>query len=751
MRKLAAFAFSFAAGVFFAQYFLPFRLLLPLGGILLLAGAAGLLLRGNARLRLFLIAGGLALSCFYNAAYVTLVQEPAEKLAGSKPSAISMTLLDYAQETKYGAKVTVSLHLVGQRPVRAVYYGDGSLLALRPGNVVTDDLELSSAARIRDDDVTTFTSRGIFLLAYGRGEAKSEPGSAGSLRYLPLRAGLALRQEIGRLFSGDIAGFLTAILTGDKSGLSEQAAADLSEAGLSHILAVSGMHCAFLLALITLLTGRRRRRLTALVAIPVLLFYMLLTGGSPSVVRACVMLLFLLLAPLLRREGDSPTALSAALLLILLKNPFAAASVSLQLSFAAVGGLLFLTPRVYRALTGGKPQNAVIRFLAASFSATLGATVFTAPLTAYYFNTFWLVAPLSNLLCLWAAGIIFALGLPAVLLSSLWLPLGAAVGFVPGLLIRYLLWMAGVLAGLPYHAAYFSNPYLKYWLAFAYFLFGLAWLAGDEGRRKYGVAALCTLLALGAAVGLGNLRTAGDALDIVALDVGQGESVLLSSGGEFALMDCGSGNSWYHPGQTAAEELSALGCRKLEYLILSHYDSDHVNGVEALLARMDVGTLLLPDTEDDGGMRERILSEAEENGVPVEWVQAESDRTLGKADLHLFPPLGTEGDNELGLTLLCSSGDFDFLVTGDMDSETERQLTERYTLPDIEVLMVGHHGSKYSTSQELLQAVTPEVGLISVGSNSYGHPTGETLRRLSCAGVTVYRTDLRGDIRITVH
>ncbi|MEI3363658.1 MAG: ComEC/Rec2 family competence protein, partial [Oscillospiraceae bacterium] len=132
------------------------------------------------------------------------------------------------------------------------------------------------------------------------------------------------------------AGFLTAILTGDKAGLSEQASWNLSEAGLFHILAVFGMHCSFLLTLVRLLTGRHRRRLLAGVTVVLLVFYALLTGGSPSVVRACVMLIFLLAAPLLGRESDGPTSLLSALFFILLENPFAAASIGLQLSFGAV-------------------------------------------------------------------------------------------------------------------------------------------------------------------------------------------------------------------------------------------------------------------------------------------------------------------------------------------------------------------------------------------------------------------------------
>lgn len=150
-------------------------------------------------------------------------------------------------------------------------------------------------------------------------------------------------------------------------------------------------------------------------------------------------------------------------------------------------------------------------------------------------------------------------------------------------------------------------------------------------------------------------------------------------------------------------------------------------------------------------MRERLLRLAEKNGIEVVYVRRTVECPLGGAALTLYPPVG-EGDlNEQGLTALCSAGDFDVLITGDMAGSTERKLVGQYDLPDIEVLMVGHHGSRYSSSQELLQAVRPETAIISVGDNSYGHPTQEAMDRLSQAGAEIYRTDRQGNILVTVH
>ena len=752
MRRLALLGGGFSLGIFLAQYLLPPAFWLPGAGLCLaLTALAVFLLRRTdlPRRRALLLGCALAAGLGYNALYTQLVLSPAELLANTEREAVTMTLCEYPEATSYGAQVTVRLN--GLTPGKAVYYGSEALLGLEPGNTVTCDVSFGSARTVRGEEIRSFTSKGVFLLCYRRGEETVETGSAGSLRWLPQRTARAMAERIDEIFSQDSAPFLTAILTGDRSGIPQKAGDDLSEVGLYHLLAISGMHCAYLMELLYLVLGRHRRRLTAFLGLPLLLFYALLSGASPSVLRACVMLSFLLFAPLFGRERDSLTAIFAALLLILLANPFAAASVSLQLSFAAIGGILWVTPKLSDWLGKGRDLGAAGRFVTGSVSVSLGAMVFTTPLCAVYFNSLTLISPVSNLLCLWCVGLIFCGGLLAVALSFLWLPLGPVLAFVPGLLVRYLLWMAGLLARIPYHALYFSNPYLKYWLGLLYLLFGIAWLSREKGKRKWllsaGLSAACLLYA----VYLGSLRYAYGSLNAEVLDVGQGQSVILSSQGDFALTDCGSLNRWKDAGGIAAEALQSAGCRQLRYLLLTHYDYDHVSGVQGLWERVGAETLLCPPDGGDTDAQAAILAAAEAHGTEVRFITEETTLPLGEATLTVYPPLGDDSSNERGLVYLVSAGDYDLLITGDIDAEMERRLIERYDLPDIEALVVGHHGSKYSTSAELLDALRPETAFISVGSNSYGHPSDQAMERLAERDITIYRTDLQGDLRLSVH
>ena len=755
MRVLATIGFSFSAGVFLAAL-LPWNgwQLYAAGGVLLLALAWLFAARKQKYFRRgLLILLPLAVSLAYFAGYDHLVRQPIEDRCGAA-SDFTATVCDWPQATERGAKITVELE--GYHRARAVLYGEAELLAARPGDTVTGTAQWQSAAHFDSDDVTHFNARGVYALLYGREDVRLSAGDGDALRWLPQRAGKAFREKVAAIWDDPrVSGFLTAELTGDKSAMDDGDYLAMQETGLAHLFAVSGLHCAFLVTLLALLISRRQRLLCA-VTIPLLLFYMVMVGMSPSVVRACIMQIFLLIAPLFRRGSDPLTSLAAALLVILLCNPFAAASVSLQLSFSATLGMVLLSPRLYKLLTGwykGKcrPLRTALCFVAANLSATLSAVVFTAPLTAWYFRIFVLVAPLSSLLAVPAAGWSFMAAFVTVLLGFVWLPLASLLGWISWALVRYILWIANGMMSWRYHAVYFTNPYLIYWLLFLYAAF-IGCAATPDGKRKYLLASALSVLTLTAAIWVNRQDYQYGVLTALTLDVGQGESVILTSGGETALVDCGSSNSYKDPGGLAADTLHSMGVRELSAVVVTHYHADHTNGLYEVLRRIPVQTIYLPDIEDEYGVRERLVSLADEKGAQVTYVTKETADTLGDTVLTIYPPVQSGGDlNELGLTALASAGDFDLLITGDMSGSTEKKLVETYALPDIEVLVVSHHGSRYSSNIRFLKSVTPEAAVISVGDNNYGHPSEETLQRLLAVGADIWRTDQQGTIRITVN
>ena len=206
-----------------------------------------------------------------------------------------------------------------------------------------------------------------------------------------------------------------------------------------------------------------------------------------------------------------------------------------------------------------------------------------------------------------------------------------------------------------------------------------------------------------------------------------------------------------HPAQQVLSQLGSMEVRRLSAVAVTHFHADHTNGLAELFSRVEIDRLYLPQIEDDYGVRDKLVALAREHGTQVQFVTEQQSIPLGQCSLTVFPPVGSGDPNEQGLTYLCSSGDFDLLITGDMSGQTELALIGQYDLPDVEVLMVGHHGSKYSSQQDFLAAITPEAAIISVGDNSYGHPTDAAISRLEAVGTEVYRTDTQGCVTVTVH
>lgn len=765
MRVLATFAFSFAAAIFLDVYGgLDAFLLLLGGGLAVAALLLTLLLRkkSRARTRALLILSGLACGFLWTALYTAVFFRPAQELDG-RTVRLTATVADWPQEGAYGG-YTVLVRADTERRVRvsAILYTDEQGAGLRPGDRVETIAHCTLGDRtFAGEKITYYTAKGIFLRAQAYGRLTAERPDRVAPQYFAAWASRALKTGIDAAFPEEEAGFVKALVTGNRDNLTDAFTTSLERTGLSHTVAVSGMHLAFLSGLFTLLLGRGKRS-TAVFTILWVVLFCGIAGNTPSVLRAAVMVLLLQFAPLLDRERDGPTSLALALLLLLWVNPFSAAHIGLQLSFTSVAGILLVSDRVQDWLLKKlrmdelhKSKNwreRLLRagpyFVVSNLSATLGASVLTIPLVAVHFNMISLISPLSNLLTLWAIGFLFLGGLGAGALAVV-LPGPAAVLALPfTLLVRYLQWVIDLLARPALAALPLESVYYRAWLVLVYALVLL--FIRTKGRRSVWMPLAAGTAALVMAVALTRASFYMGNLAVMVLDVGQGQSVLIRMGNFLTLVDCG-GDSRDDPGDIAANCLQSLGRSKIDLLVVSHYHDDHANGIPQLLRRIDVGEIVLPDVEEDAPLREEIQSAARQRKIPVRLIREDARFELeGDRTVSVFAPMSAEGtSNELGLTVLAAAGQTEVLITGDMEREGELRLVQSVPLPDIEVLVVGHHGSATSTTPELLAAVRPALALISVGpDNKYGHPDWDTLVRLDEIGSKIYRTDLYGTIEV---
>jgi competence protein ComEC len=758
MRKLATVAFSFCAAVFLSLYLIPTTGQFAVAAACALLAALALVLPRRFRLRAVLVLMGLFAGFCYCGLYCHFHLERVTALDGQTLSARAVAL-GRAEETDYGGRVLAVLDAPGAPKAKIRLYLYDSDFAIEPGDELSFTARFRAADTLYGEETDVFFSKGIFLTASPEGDV-IVTGSSRSVAYLPARLAAAVSDKIKALFPRDAAVFLRALLIGETRELYADKA--LSEAlrltGTAHIVSVSGMHVAFLMNTLALVV--RRKRYLPVAGFPVLLLFMGMAGFQPAVVRAGVMQAFLMLAPLVKRQNDPPTALSAALMVILLNNPYSARSVSLHLSFSATAGLLLFSERLlelferpFASVRSEKVKRA-LRGLLAAPASSIAALSLSLPLTALHFGTISLISPLANLAVLWAVSLSFTLGVLTLLIGFITAPAGAlaflpgALAFVTALPCRFVLWAVKILARVPLAAVYTSSALVAAWLVYLYLLALLLFLMRKNKARPVipaclAGASLCIVLLVTSAFG------GAASLTVTALDVGQGACTVFESGGMVCVVDCGS-SSGVDAGDVLARYLMSRGRSRVDLLVLTHYHDDHINGLETAFARVPVAAVALPEPlEEDMEAYARVASLAFDAKADIIEISQNVSARLGDAALSLFAPVGGGSTNERCLAVLCSFRAFDALVTGDMNTESEIKLLYRGAFPDIELLIVGHHGSKYSTSDFLLQTLDPEVAIISVGYNSYGHPAPELLERLGREGVAVYRTDEAGHITIT--
>lgn len=747
VRKLCWFALPFCGAVYAACLGLPLPWLW--GAVLAIAGIAGAFLK---RLPLCLACLGLALGLLWFHGYSQLVRAPAVDYAG-RTTAFSATVTGFSRETSIGSvSVEARLHIPNAPDPKILLYTNSSDLTLFPGDHISGTARFQSAGIIQGEESSYYEAKGIYLRGSTVDSLSVQHPRQISVRSWGAYIARALQESAAAIFPDDVSGLISALLTGDKTGLSGSTYTWLQRSGAAHIVAVSGLHLSFFAGMLALIF-RRRSKIGVLLTALLILLFSAVAGFTPSVLRAAFMVMMTLLAPLCGREEDKPTTLALALFVLLLINPYSAQSVSLQLSFGAVAGIHAVSSPAYRAMTrflrsgGSLPRRAARRAwraFAANLSVTLGALLFTTPLTAWYFGTVSIISPVTNLLILWAVSLIFSLGLVLTLLG-LSFPVPAAVlAFPAALLARGVLAVTRALGSLSFASLSMDSLYLAAWLALVYAIL----LAALLRRCKRPIIPVCAaVISLCTSILLTCFSLTTAPLTVTMLDVGQGQCILLTSGGYTALIDCGGNKD--NAGDIAADYLQSAGISHLDLLVLTHCHSDHANGAPELFSRVDISALVLPDQPSDASpYRDEILSLAREQGTEITLLSDNRTIALGESILNLYAPLGDGGNNEAGLFALASCNDFDLLITGDANTFIESLLVKYNNLPDIEVLAAGHHGSKHSTSELLLDVLKPETCLISVGYNTYGHPAQDTLTRLAQREIEVYRTDLSGHLTI---
>lgn len=529
---------------------------------------------------------------------------------------------------------------------------------------------------------------------------------------------------------------------GDRSEIGRETFADgleiqaaFARAGLAHLMALSGQNVALLTAMALWLLGFTRLSPAARYGLCAgfLLFYLLgLVGPSPSITRAVLMGLSVLLALALGRGRPDPLGVIAlAAVACLLPFPGWLSDLGFELSFLAVLALT-QSARLAARLPERWPQA-----LRLAVAATVLAELGTLPLTASTFGQVPLVGLLANLL----AGPIMTLLVPLGFVAGLLGPLGGVVNLAVHPLAAALLALVEQLGRAPVVPwGQISAAGLAAWALSL--LAAWLWLRGRvRTPAALGTWLACALLTWGPA----QLRPARE---LVFLDVGQGDATLLRLPHLSLLVDGGGsvGSDYDVGGRLVVPALRALGVHRLDVVVATHADTDHIEGLQSVLRALPVGELWIGQRKTDDPVLSGVLAVAAERGVPVREVRRGDQVRADGAALTVLWPTGqgwSAEDNENSVALSLESGGWRAALLGDLPAPVEAVVGAG----NLDLLKAAHHGSRYSTGAELLRQSTPADAVISVGRNTYGHPHPDVLRRLQDSGVRVWRTDQSGTIR----
>ncbi len=577
----------------------------------------------------------------------------------------------------------------------------------------------------------------------------SEP----SLGRLRVRIRQAIAQRIEKLFPENAA-LVCAFVLGDRHGLDQETSDAFRDTGVTHLISISGLHISTLaMAVSKLLELKFSRKTSAFGTLAAVLLYGFLIGFPASLVRATVMFGIYSLVPVVGRPSDSITRLATAMVGMLVFNPFNIFDGGFVLSFGASAGILLLTEPLEHLfhiedLRSMKPHpklhkrllQKLIRYFPLLLCTTLAAQLATLPAVIGYFGSQPLISIPVNLMAIPLAMTAYPIALIALAVSCVLPPLGQLIAAASDGCFSLLTWLVRAFASISFGVL--RSPSYPAWLIATHCIVVL--LASGLNRikmkrRRYFPLALVFL------VGISMLNSWLGTLGFTAifLDADQADAALIKTEGRVYAFDTGD---LYSP---IADYASAT-CLGMDAVFLSHPDYDHASGLIDLVEKLPPKVIYVPEGWFDMEFSDSVsaaMKAAEDAGIPIEELSSGDELTLSRntfARIHASAN-PKSSSNDLSMLVEVVYRNRSLFYTGDLSAKNEPAI-----LPDIDILKVPHHGSAKATSERFLCATSPEIAIISVGDNNYGHPSDETLCRLKDSGAKIYRTDQCGAIEIRI-
>ena len=541
------------------------------------------------------------------------------------------------------------------------------------------------------------------------------------------------------------ANLLLGILIGERDNIQEDIIESFRTANLSHILAVSGAHTSYIILGITYLISKSKtpKRIGYIITIINLLIFIIITGASYSVVRACIMAIVVIGAKICYRKENFFTSICISLIIILIQNPFAINDIGLKLSFMGTAGIVIFNKSITNFFIKLKIKQKIAEALSVTFSAQL----MIMPITILNFNTISLTFFISNILASPLLGIIIIFGFISIFISSILNPISKILFLILHIFLELLILVSKVTEKIPGSSILVKTPNILF--AIVYYIlilfFNYFFVIKQNPTRRFHkkiikiitikniknafkvIAVVFLIMLLLTRI----VRIINPTLKIYFIDVGQGDSTLIvTPKNKKILIDGGEGKT-----NVLFQYLLNRRINKIDYIIISHFDSDHCNGLIEIIEKMRVENIVMSKQSKESEEYKKILEIIKQKNIKVSSVKAEDKiiieknlytKILNPAEKFEFQDLN---NNAIVAKLVYKN--FSMLFTGDIE-KAEENLAKKYKNElKSTILKVAHHGSKTSTSEEFLKYVEPQIALIGVGENNkFGHPNQITIEKL---------------------
>lgn len=541
------------------------------------------------------------------------------------------------------------------------------------------------------------------------------------------------------------ANLLLGILIGERDNIQEDIIESFRTANLSHILAVSGAHTSYIILGITYLISKSKtpKRIGYIITIINLLIFIIITGASYSVVRACIMAIVVIGAKICYRKENFFTSICISLIIILIQNPFAINDIGLKLSFMGTAGIVIFNKSITNFFIKLKIKQKIAEVLSVTFSAQL----MIMPIIILNFNTISLTFFISNILASPLLGIIIIFGFISIFISSILNPISKILFLILHIFLELLILVSKVTEKIPGSSILVKTPNILF--AIVYYIlilfFNYFFVIKQNPTRRFHkkiikiitikniknafkvIAVVFLIMLLLTRI----VRIINPTLKIYFIDVGQGDSTLIvTPKNKKILIDGGEGKT-----NVLFQYLLDRRINKIDYIIISHFDSDHCNGLIEIIEKMRVENIVMSKQSKESEEYKKILEIIKQKNIKVSSVKAEDKiiieknlytKILNPAEKFEFQDLN---NNAIVAKLVYKN--FSMLFTGDIE-KAEENLAKKYKNElKSTILKVAHHGSKTSTSEEFLKYVEPQIALIGVGENNkFGHPNQITIEKL---------------------